>query len=227
VATGAQVRLFRRGAARPVGVRWAAPIACAGSVQAVAKRQRCLRHRWIKSRQRRESAHPNNTAGGHNTTGGHRHTGPEPTARGGQQAPTAGGHNTAGRGGGRGAQHRGGHQHTRGPLPPANKGHVLPTHVLFLHVIIGYVSYPWVNCTGIRTLNPGFRGSPSAEALIRVNPNPDFRLCKSTRMNHCCLCVFCVGPLCGHPHLGSTLRVRVNLTGGGSPAVPSPLCGVP
>ena len=138
VATGAQVRLFRRGAARPVGVRWAAPIACAGSVQAVVKRQRCLRHRWIKSRQRRESAHPNNTAGGHNTKGGHRHTGPEPTAGGdntkgghrhtgpeptaggGQQAPTAGGHTTAGQGAPRGAQHRRGHQHTRGPLPPAN-----------------------------------------------------------------------------------------------------------
>ena len=42
VATGARVRLIRRGAARPVGVRWAAPIACARSVQAVAKRQRCL-----------------------------------------------------------------------------------------------------------------------------------------------------------------------------------------
>jgi len=27
------------------------------------------------------------------------------------------------------------------------------SHVLFLQ-------YPWVNCTGIRTLNPGFRGSP-------------------------------------------------------------------
>jgi len=93
--------------ARPVGVRWAAPIACAGSVQAVAKRQRCLRHRWIKSRQRRESAHPNNTAGGHNTTRGHRHTGPEPTAGGGskrspqggttpQVGGPPGGHNTAG-----------------------------------------------------------------------------------------------------------------------------------
>jgi len=33
-------------------------------------------------------------------------------------------------------------------------------HVLFLHIIIGSVLYPWVNCTGIRTLNPGFRGSP-------------------------------------------------------------------
>ena len=33
-------------------------------------------------------------------------------------------------------------------------------HVLFLHNIIGSVLYPWVNCTGIRTLNPGFRGSP-------------------------------------------------------------------
>jgi len=42
VATGARVRLIRRGAARPVGVRWAAPVACARSVQAVAKRQRCL-----------------------------------------------------------------------------------------------------------------------------------------------------------------------------------------
>ena len=31
-------------------------------------------------------------------------------------------------------------------------------HVLFLHIIIGSVLYPWVNCTGIRTLNPGFRG---------------------------------------------------------------------
>ena len=33
-------------------------------------------------------------------------------------------------------------------------------HVLFLHIIIGSVLYPWVNCTWIRTLNPGFRGSP-------------------------------------------------------------------
>ena len=33
-------------------------------------------------------------------------------------------------------------------------------HVLFLHIIIGSVLYPWVNFTGIRTLNPGFRGSP-------------------------------------------------------------------
>jgi len=33
-------------------------------------------------------------------------------------------------------------------------------HVLFLHVMIGSVLYPWVNCTGIRTLSPGFRGSP-------------------------------------------------------------------
>jgi len=24
----------------------------------------------------------------------------------------------------------------------------------------GSVLYPWVNCTGIRTLDPGFRGSP-------------------------------------------------------------------
>ena len=36
VATGARVRPIRRGAARPVGVRWAAPIACARSMQAVA-----------------------------------------------------------------------------------------------------------------------------------------------------------------------------------------------
>jgi len=42
MATGARVRLIRRGAARPVGTQWAAPIACARSVQAVAKRQRCL-----------------------------------------------------------------------------------------------------------------------------------------------------------------------------------------
>ena len=42
MATGARVRLIRRGAARPVGVRWAAPIACARSVQAVAITQRCL-----------------------------------------------------------------------------------------------------------------------------------------------------------------------------------------
>jgi len=33
-------------------------------------------------------------------------------------------------------------------------------HVLFLHAMIGSVVYPWVNCTGIRTLNPGCRGSP-------------------------------------------------------------------
>jgi len=31
---------------------------------------------------------------------------------------------------------------------------------LFVHVIIGSGLYPWVNCTGIRTLNPGIRGSP-------------------------------------------------------------------
>jgi len=57
VATGARVRLIRRGAARPVGVRWAAPIACAGSVQAVAKRQRCLRHRWnqVSSKARKQA----------------------------------------------------------------------------------------------------------------------------------------------------------------------------
>jgi len=30
-----------------------------------------------------------------------------------------------------------------------------------LHAMIASVLYPWVNCTGIRTLNPGFRGSPS------------------------------------------------------------------
>jgi len=29
-----------------------------------------------------------------------------------------------------------------------------------LHPLAGPVLYPWVNCTGIRTLNPGFRGSP-------------------------------------------------------------------
>jgi len=34
--------------------------------------------------------------------------------------------------------------------------------VCCLHIIIGSVLYPWVNCTGIRTLNPGFRGSPLA-----------------------------------------------------------------
>jgi len=37
---------------------------------------------------------------------------------------------------------------------------VFSAYVLFLHLIIGSVLYPWVNCTGIRTLNPGFRGSP-------------------------------------------------------------------
>jgi len=83
VATGARVRLIRRGAAPPVGVRWAAPIACARSVRAVAKRQRCLRqflrHRF-KSRQRRESKRPNNTAGGH------RHT--EPGTTWGTTPPT-------------------------------------------------------------------------------------------------------------------------------------------
>jgi len=48
---------IRRGAARPVGVRWAAPIACARSVQAVAKRQRCLRHRWnqVSSKARKQA----------------------------------------------------------------------------------------------------------------------------------------------------------------------------
>ena len=122
VATGAQVRLFRRGAAQPVGVRWAAPpIACAGSVQAVAKRQRCLRHRWNQVLERK-CASKQHRRGAPNTTGGHRHTGLEPTAGVGQQAPSAGGHNIAGRGAPRGAQHRGGHQHTRGPLPPANIG---------------------------------------------------------------------------------------------------------
>jgi len=40
-------------------------------------------------------------------------------------------------------------------------------HVLFLHVIIGSVLYPWVNCTGIRTLNPGFRGSPLTHGYKR------------------------------------------------------------
>jgi len=57
MATGARVRLIRRGAARRVGVRWAAPTACAGSVQAVAKRQRCLRHRWnqVSSKARKQA----------------------------------------------------------------------------------------------------------------------------------------------------------------------------
>ena len=57
MATGARVRPIRRGAARPVGVRWAAPIACARSVQAVAKRQRCLRHRWnqVSSKARKQA----------------------------------------------------------------------------------------------------------------------------------------------------------------------------
>jgi len=130
VATGAQVRLFRRGAARPVGVRWAAPIACAGSVQAVAKRQRqrCLRPTSLdqvssKARKRAPEQHRRGR-GAHNTTRGHRHTRPEPTAGGG----AASAHR-------RGAQHRRaggpqapggrntarGHQHTRGPLPPANR----------------------------------------------------------------------------------------------------------
>ena len=124
VATGAQVRLFRRGAARPVGVRWAAPIACAGSVQAVAKRQRCLRHRWTQvSSKARKRAPEQHHRGAHNTTGGgHRHTdtGPEPTAGGGAASAHRRGAQHRRAGGARGAQHRGGHQHTRGPLPPAN-----------------------------------------------------------------------------------------------------------
>jgi len=57
MATGARVRLIRRGAAQPVGVRWAAPIACARSVQAAAKRQRCLRHRCnqVSSKARKQA----------------------------------------------------------------------------------------------------------------------------------------------------------------------------
>ena len=38
--------------------------------------------------------------------------------------------------------------------------HNAPT---FLHIIIGSVLYPWVNCTGIRTLNPGVQ-------RVTVNP---------------------------------------------------------
>jgi len=57
MATGARVRLIRRGAARPVGVRWAAPIACARSVQALARRQRCHRHRCnqVSSKARKQA----------------------------------------------------------------------------------------------------------------------------------------------------------------------------
>jgi len=57
MATGARVRLIRRGAVRPVGVRWAAPIACARSVQAVARRQRCHRHRCnqVSSKARKQA----------------------------------------------------------------------------------------------------------------------------------------------------------------------------
>jgi len=52
--------------------------------------------------------------GGHNTRTYHR--------GGGSKCPPQGGTtpHTAGRGAPRGAHHRGGHQHTRGPLPPAN-----------------------------------------------------------------------------------------------------------
>jgi len=66
---------------------------------------------------------PEQHRGGHTTPqGGTGTQGQNPPQGGGQQAPTAGGGPpTAGRGGPRGAQHRGGHQHTRGPLPPANR----------------------------------------------------------------------------------------------------------
>ena len=69
----------------------------------------------------RKRAPEQHRRGAHNTTGGHRHTGPEPTAGEGSKRPPQGGTTPqAGRGAPRGAQHRGGHQHTRGPLPPAN-----------------------------------------------------------------------------------------------------------
>jgi len=122
VATGAQVRLFRRGAARPIGVRWAAPIVCAGSVQAVA--QMCLRHRWnqvlSKARKRAPEQH---RRGAQHHRGGTRTCGPEPTAGGGSKRPpqggttqqgggAPGGHNTAG-----GTSTQGGRSHPP-TLPP-------------------------------------------------------------------------------------------------------------
>jgi len=42
----------------------------------------------------------------------------------------------------------------------ADFGVLIMIHKRVTGVSIGSVLYPRVNCTGIRTLNPGFRGSP-------------------------------------------------------------------
>jgi len=139
VATGAQVRLFRRGVARPIGVRWAAAIACAGSVQAVAKRQRCLRHRWIKSRQRRESAHPNNTAGGHTPPqGGTGTQGQNPPQGGGSKRPPQGGTPPQG-GGGPGGHNTAGGTSTQGGRPHPPTTSIIDLLVLYVECMLSNI----------------------------------------------------------------------------------------
>ena len=118
VATGAQVRLFRRGAARPVGVRWAAPIACAGSVQAVAQRKVSNATSLVSSKKGEKARTRTTTHGGTTPQGGTGTQGQNPPQgeaasahRRGPQHRRSGG----GQPGGHNTQHRRGHQ-------PAHKG---------------------------------------------------------------------------------------------------------
>ena len=130
VATGAQVRLFRRCAERPVGVRWAAPIAYAGSVQAVAKRQAgvCV-IAGIKSQvssKARKRAPEQHRRGAQHHRGAPAHRARTHRRGGGQQAPTAGGQHRRAGGPQRGTTPRGAPAH-KGAAPTRQQ---VPTRIL-------------------------------------------------------------------------------------------------
>jgi len=89
---------------------------------------------------------------------------------------------------------------------------VTGAHVLFLHISIGSVLYPWVNCTGIRTLNPGFRGSPLAHGY---KTDPIMIHTRVTGLCHVLFLHLSIGSLCHvlflHIIIGSVLYPYVTV----------------